>query len=147
MKNSNFKQLALLGMTGGLLLASQSQANADVISNAGVILASNRCGANGCGTKSEQHVQPDSMTSTNSAMMQDMEHKQASAPKAMTESDLLDQLNDEGKKAYAALDAEGKALALRLANQQSPGQNKNDAVKAAARQMADKRAAAARRSS
>lgn len=147
MKNSNFKQLALLGMAGGLLLASQSQASAEVISSSDKILASNNgCGANSCGRKG-QHAQPDSMLSTDSdkTMMQDLEHKKSTNQKAMTESEFLSHLNDEGKGTYASLDAEGKALALKLANEQRPGQNANDAVKTAARQMADKRAAAAQK--
>lgn len=41
----------------------------------------------------------------------------------MTEADLMKQLNSEGKKTYQSLDPEGKALALKLANQSCKGQN------------------------
>lgn len=42
---------------------------------------------------------------------------------AITESELRSQLNDEGKRMYDRLDAEGKKLALRLANQDCKGKN------------------------
>lgn len=89
----------------------------------------------------------------------------------MTEADLTKKLSDEGKKTFNSLDAEGKALALKLANQSCKGQNdckglnscktekntcagqggckgtspgpfvdKDTAVKVAAKKMADKRA-------
>jgi hypothetical protein len=41
----------------------------------------------------------------------------------MTESELLSQLNEQGKATYQRLDAAGKALALKLANQSCKGQN------------------------
>lgn len=46
-----------------------------------------------------------------------------SQTRTMTESDLLNQLNDQGKAIYNGLDTEGKALAIRLANQSCKGQN------------------------
>lgn len=42
---------------------------------------------------------------------------------AMTEGELLNQLNEPGKQAYKTLDPAGKALALKLANQDCKGQN------------------------
>lgn len=41
----------------------------------------------------------------------------------LTEAQLLSQLNEEGKAIYRGLDTEGKALALKLANQSCKGQN------------------------
>ena len=41
----------------------------------------------------------------------------------MTEADLLSQLNNQGKAMYNSLDADGKTLALKLANQACKGQN------------------------
>lgn len=90
--------------------------------------------------------------------------------KTLTEADLLNQLNAQGKATYQSLTPEGKALALKLANQSCKGQNdckglnackteknacaglgsckgtspapfadKNDAVKVAAKKLAEKR--------
>jgi hypothetical protein len=41
----------------------------------------------------------------------------------LTESQLLSQLNDQARSTYQSLDAQGKALALKLANQTCKGQN------------------------
>lgn len=46
-----------------------------------------------------------------------------STQRSMSESELLSQLNDQGKAAYQALDSSGKALALKLANQDCKGHN------------------------
>ena len=42
---------------------------------------------------------------------------------SMSESDLLEELSPEGKKLYENLDAQGKALALRVASQKCQGFN------------------------
>lgn len=49
--------------------------------------------------------------------------KPATAQRSLTESELLSQLNDQGKAAYQSLDSSGKALALKLANQDCKGHN------------------------
>lgn len=49
--------------------------------------------------------------------------QQGSTKQKMTESELLSQLNEQGKATYQRLDAAGKALALKLANQSCKGQN------------------------
>lgn len=55
---------------------------------------------------------------------QDSSSSKGSAVKQkMTESDLLSQLNPQGKATYQGLDPAGKALALKLANQDCKGQN------------------------
>lgn len=56
----------------------------------------------------------------------------------LTESELLSQLNADGKAKYQRLDAEGKALALKLASTEQY-KDKNAAVKAASDKMAEKR--------
>lgn len=145
MKKTDFKKMALLGMTGGMLLSSQAQVSAEVATNE-VILA-HSCGANSCNSKRSPQTQPTSHSCAAKAANPTADSDKAmptmtTGYKTMTESDLMAHLNDEGKKTYAALDAEGKALALKLANEQAPGQNKNDAVKSAAKQMAEKRAKA-----
>ncbi|MEI8365724.1 MAG: hypothetical protein WCF65_04815 [Parachlamydiaceae bacterium] len=76
--------------------------------------------------------QPSSGTQKQSASMQRSSRwetadngKSASTPVAapMSESDLMPQLNAQGKAAYQNLDASGKALALKMANQSCKGQN------------------------
>lgn len=47
----------------------------------------------------------------------------ATASRPLTESELLSQLNETGKSAYQGLDSAGKALALKMANQDCKGQN------------------------
>lgn len=49
--------------------------------------------------------------------------KQNNENKTISESDLLSQLNAEGKTAYENLDAEGKKLALKLASQTCKAKN------------------------
>lgn len=46
-----------------------------------------------------------------------------STQRSLTESELLSQLNDQAKASYQSLDPAGKALALKLANQDCKGQN------------------------
>jgi hypothetical protein len=53
---------------------------------------------------------------------------------SLTEADLLKQLNSQGRAIYQSLDDQGKALALKLANQDTY-KDKNQAVKEAQRQM------------
>jgi hypothetical protein len=143
MKKNDFKKMALLGMTGGMLLSSQAQVSAE-IATSGVILA-HKCGANSCNSNRSPQPTTNSCAAHSANPTADSDKAlptMTTGHKAITESDLMSHLNDEGKKAFAGLDAEGKALALKLANEQAPGQNKNDAVQAAAKQMADKRAKA-----
>lgn len=47
----------------------------------------------------------------------------ATAQRALTENELLSQLNEQAKSTYQSLDATGKALALKLANQDCKGKN------------------------
>jgi hypothetical protein len=54
----------------------------------------------------------------------------------LSEQELMSQLSAQGKAAFQSLTAEGKALALKLANEY---EDKNLAVKAAAAKMAEKR--------
>lgn len=137
----NFKQLALLGMAGGLLIASQAPVQAEVMTDSEILLA----GQGGCASCNSQkapqkHIQPDNMLSeSDTQLMKDTSRKQgATSPHAMKESDLLPQLSENGKGTYQTLDVEGKALALKLAAEQNP----NEAVKIAAKQMAERQAKA-----
>ena len=135
----NFKQLALLGMAGGLLIASQTPVQAEVMTDSEVILAGQN-GCSSCGSKPPQrkHIQPDQMLSeSDTQLMKDTSRKQiVDSPNAMKESDLLPQLSENSKTTYQTLDVEGKAAALKLAAEQNP----NEAVKVAAKQMAERQA-------
>lgn len=95
-KKTNLKKIALMGMAGGALIA-QSQVAAAQPQN---------------DYRGSQYYTADAMDSS----MQN-------SNKTMTEQDLLSQLNSEGKSTYQSLDQEGKALALKLANQSCKGQN------------------------
>jgi len=96
-----------MGITGGMILASKPAMAADSNDNDlnddnyASVLAMNGCtgpgGCNGMGDK-----QQDGETA---------------------EAELLSQLNEDGKALYDSLDAEGKALALQLANQKCKGYN------------------------
>jgi hypothetical protein len=186
MKKRDLKKLALLGITGGIMLGSSS-----VMANeaqSGMLIAHNGCGGNGCsgsqpqsqgprgnnpnyrtsnscgapsqngpnqgnrtanscGAPSQNPNQPRTASScgaptpsegtrgngcnsyfrnarnsnkTNEIAQAD---EQVTNPGKLTESDLLQQLDSQGKATYNGLDAEGKALALKLANQGCKGQN------------------------
>lgn len=67
----------------------------------------------------------------------DSDATMAAKANTMTEADLLPQLNDQSKVIYKNLSRDGKALALKLANNTA---DKNQAVKLAAQKMAEKRA-------
>lgn len=147
MQKHDLKKLALMGLTGGVLLSAQG-VMAD--EQASTTVAASYGANNGCGGANNGSV--------------------PTQVKILTEDQLLLQLNDEGKRVYLSLDPKGKALALKMANQSCKGQNdckgqgscknadnacagqnackgkspegfrdKNQAVKAAAKVMANKR--------
>lgn len=128
MKKSDLKKLALLGLTAGLV-CSCSEAGGENSKN---------------GTSSHATI--------------------------LTEQELVNKLDDNGKRLFSSLSPEGKSLALQLASQSCKGQNtcaglnscktsehscagqggckgtspgpfkdKNEAVKVAAKKMAEKR--------
>jgi hypothetical protein len=83
---------------------------------------------------SKNSMQQDSMMQDDSSRQQQNQQNK----KMMTESELMSQLNEEGKRTYNNLDAAGKALALKMASQDT-FRDKNLAVKAAALKMSEKR--------
>ena len=145
MDKSNFKKLALMGMTGGMLIASQSPAHAETISSEAQTVLSASCGAGSCGTHSSPKQKnpssagcggqnapkagcgsrrPDrSYTADAQADVQSQYQQHQQFGGKMTEGDLLSQLNDEGKAIYRGLDAEGRSLALKLASQDCKAKN------------------------
>lgn len=75
-------------------------------------------------TAENYRPQTSQMQNSKNNSYQSMPDTQKSAPKQkMTESDLMSQLNAQGKATYQGLDSAGKALALKLANQDCKGQN------------------------
>lgn len=194
MDKSNFKKLALMGMAGGMLLSSQAPISAGEGLESTTLLAGGHCGGkNGCGgsnrgyqgsscgasrgscggAKNSCGGSRNSCAVFNTADANDsmQQQQQRSSGRIMTENELMSQLNDDGKATYRGLDAEGKALALKLASQDCKGKNdckglnscksaenscagqgscrgksqgpfsdKNNAVKLAAKKMAQKRA-------
>ncbi len=148
MEKTNFKKMALMGMVGGLVVAAQSPIGAETVVNSETYLAGSGCGGghgcgssgslpgyyhrsqarSGCGSSNRQYT-ADADTDTQNQMM---------ASKTMSEKDLMSGLNDQGKSQYQSLSPEGKALALKIASD-NPTKDKNDIVRDAARQMAQKR--------
>lgn len=163
MKKQDFKKLALMGLSGGLMIAAQPL-SADLpegTNNEGGILLAHGCGAHSCngstpppgssgrqgcgaqqgprgsscnaqtsggghGCQSRSGCASCKSTSSARGYGQIAEGDNAAAvtnPGRLSESDLVNKLDAEGKATYQGLDAEGKALALQLANQACKGQN------------------------
>lgn len=166
MDKSDFKKMALMGMAGGMLLVSQSPVNAEAANNVGVMMAqscgAHSCSGQpqpptgprysdrgSCGGANPQPngprysdrgscgaPQPNRGYTADNFDDQSRLQSSTSYKKVMTESELMSQLNSEGKTTFQGLDAEGKALALKFANQYD---DKNFAVKMAANKMAERR--------
>lgn len=172
-KKTDFKKLALMGITGGVMLASSASAGQESkIDNSNHLLAAGcNSGKHGCSTayqprgsgcasssqpqnnyynanQGQMPGQPASSGCNSAPQPQayrnnpqwetaDMGKVNNGQPTLAGESQLLSQLNEEGKAVYRGLDPEGKALAIKLAETSS---DKNQAVKLAAQKMAEKRA-------
>ena len=127
MDKSKFKKLAVMGMAGGLLLSAQAGVEAvNIDTTTDTFLAHNGCGNGSCGSKPKppqnnggcnERSKCNGYTADSDRVVQ-----QAHGSK-LTESELLNKLDGEGKRTYQSLDAEGKALALKLANQDCKGKN------------------------
>lgn len=162
MDKSNFKKLALMGMAGGMLLASQSPLSGTIINEANVMLGGS-CGSKGCGggNRSDKNKKTGADLGSNGCGgssnanksrytadaqtdIQKQQQAKYGSDKAMSESELMSKLSDEGKALYRGLDADGKAYAQKIANQY---QDKNKAVKVAAQEQAMKRGNSMNRSS
>ena len=103
MKKHDLTKLAIMGIAGGLLITGQAQADDDKgeLDVSTIIAQKGSCaGPGGC------------------AGMKDN-----GAPKELAERDLWNQLNEEGRNIYETLDAEGRKLALQLANRSCAGHN------------------------
>ncbi len=95
MKKCNFKQLALVGVTGAIFLTSQANAQ-------------------GYGAPVETKALEE---------VKGSEVKKEVKKGPLTETQLLEVLNDEAKETFMSLSPEGKTLALKLANQTCKGAN------------------------
>ena len=152
MKKSDFKKMALMGITGGVLLTSPNASVeadlADYGDSAGILIAHSGCGSGG-GCRSSREPAQSGCASRNSSnhsgcasrstmnqgnqtygqnrgdrgYVAENEQNAPAASRMLTEEELVLQLNDEGKGIYQNLDSEGKALALKLANQSCKGKN------------------------
>jgi hypothetical protein len=147
MKKVDYKKLALLGITGGLLMASQA-ITADVvegkIAGKGIVLAGG-CGDGKCGgfnptrhTLGDDSKAPKPTSPTTAPEIPSTLPNQkgevadnAAAGKIatnvprghMSEADLVKSINADSRDTYNSLSPEGKALALELANQACKGHN------------------------
>lgn len=135
MKKKDLKKIALLGIAGGCMLASQGavqadDANSEILPN--VIAAG--CGAHGC-----NHGTPSSSGSSRGYVAEADENMMADSGQMMTEDQLMSQLSDQGKQIYNGLSPQGKSLALKLASK-SAFRDKNMAVRAAAQKEAREQA-------
>lgn len=144
MDKSNFKKMAMMGLAGGLMLTSQSAVNAEVINSdsSQVSLAAQGCGSKCSGSQYRQgscggSSRPRGMGSNYTADASTDEQQQMNQQKRMmSESEFTSQLSGEAKSMYMSMDADGKALAMKFANE---GMDKNQAVKMAQKKMIEKR--------
>lgn len=132
MNKTDLKKLALMGIAGGILFSAQSQASGDTSLNIQVdnLIAKHGCGGKGgCGGRRARPTTfPKPQTQayntnnigrnyyTGANMMEPGEGD-------LTEEELIQQLNQEGRNLYNSLNNDGKALALQLANQTCAGHN------------------------
>ena len=157
MKKQDFKKLALMGLSGGLLLAAEplsaDLANSSNANESSVFLAHNGCkngcsnsdrpqGGNGgsCGNSNGPRGSYSSCANSNGPRGSSCggassynggryNNQVAEAdvgvtnPGLMSETDFVGKLNPQAKATYQGLDAEGKALALKLANATCKGLN------------------------
>lgn len=146
MKKVNYKKLALLGITGGLLMASQAIVAADVSMSAQGTLLAGGCGGGKCGgftpaknTSTDDIKAPAPSSPTAAPQVPQtlpnqkgqiadntVIHKDSTTVPhkgTMTEADLIKSVNPSSRETYQSLSPEGKALALQLANQACKGQN------------------------
>lgn len=154
MDKSKLKKIALMGMAGGMLVASEAPLTAASNSmGAETVIAAHSCGSacgskgnhscgskinqNSCGSKINQSScgskrnqscgaqNPNRPRYGNPTAYDDPEDSSTMTEtgKAMSESELMSQLNSNGKATYQSLSPEGKALALKLASQSCKGMN------------------------
>lgn len=130
MERRDLKKLALMGLTSGMLLATQGHATVvTAYSNDThtTLVAGHKCGKGGCGGRSAQQGcggRPTAMLDTPTT-----ERVQRYPNGArITKEKLRDQLNVDTKKIFDTLPEKGKTMVLEAVNKE-PTRNKNDIVK------------------
>jgi hypothetical protein len=133
MDNRDLKKLALLGITGGLLISNTASAhdkkNFSTNIDVSLLLADNNTGQTS--TNAAASASTASTSSNSSSDSNKGPNEYSSDPNdgnlgyhLMTEQELLLELNDEGIKLYKSLDDEGKELARFVASQRCQNSNK-----------------------
>lgn len=165
MKKTNFKKMAIMGMAGGMLIAAQSPLSAENAGTAGTFLAGGCGGGGGCGgykggstdnlpgyyhqtnsqTRSSCSNKRGNIADNYSEVQDQASQQNQFSRRPITESELLRQLNEQGRNTFQNLTPEGKALALTFANQNIPSTDKNESVRLAAQKTAEKRNSASTR--
>ena len=124
------KELTKIALAA-FILASTTTVNAEdqIFETTGTYLAAG-CKQHGCQTIADATGSPSSYQMESRPMVTRMST-------TLTDAQLLGMLNDQGRKIFMSLDAEGKALAVQLASQDLY-KDKNLAVKEAQRRMSEK---------
>jgi hypothetical protein len=112
MKKQDLKKLALLGLAGGALVAAQAEAVPQTPQRTGRQIAQTCSGPGGCPGTTNSNSNPGTQAPKANAV----------AP-AKTNGNFVSELNPEAKSMYDSMDAEGKALVQKLAEQTCAGQN------------------------
>lgn len=114
MKKREFKTLALMGLTSGLLLSSDANANQGKIES-GQLLASYSYKARGS-SSNIAYQDPSKSKATDNNSGDDNPNDSNLGYHLMTEDELILELNDDGSRMYKSLSPEGKKLALQVAS-------------------------------
>jgi hypothetical protein len=136
MKRRNLKKIALLGLTSGILLSTQGQANVVTDYSSNTTLAQFKCGKEGCGGRSQPHGcggRPTALRDTPTT--ERVQRYPSSAP--ITAERLRDQLDVATKRIYDSLPNSGKDLALERVNKE-PTRDKNEIVKSVRDELSQK---------
>ncbi len=141
MKKRDLKKLALLGIAGGAIVASQgalkAETEGDDSSNSNYLsgLIAAGCGqrpggvTHSCGQNPGNHScgqRPDNHSCGNQSrdyLADSDDSTRSSSGQMMTEDQLMSQLNEHGKQMYRGMNPEGKALAIKLASRSCKNTN------------------------
>lgn len=131
------KKLALMGITGGVILASQNVNSALPSQQPGlnpdelIAALSWTCRKANCGKPTQLNSNENKTNVSDNSCGAKNGCNGSDNLMPETQEQFVQQLNIEGRRLFKTLDDEGKKLAMRLAKQYS---NKNQAVKHAAQQ-------------
>lgn len=126
-KKTDLKKLALLGITGGLMIAAQAHADTPVVPDdlegvfANQFVTEDKCkGDDGCGGFL---IAANSCSGAGGCPGMESPGNNGKENGKMTEEELMSQLHSRGRATYNSLDEEGKALARQVAGQKCSGEN------------------------